>query len=195
MDSQTLHTEYLQEGTAGYAIVRKFYGRYSDVLTVTSLIDINDIIHEVFLSLSKTNFESVRDPEHYIMRAIKLQCWSLLDKAIKQKNLTVKNESEQEIDGKTEHLNRPFSATQNTQLQEIEGIELLVQINLFKNQLKESDVRLLNYLIDETERSDIAKFLGVNLNTLDTNIRRLRMKLAEYLNNLGYVHKGMSRFS
>lgn len=192
MDNRTLHTEYFQEGTSGHAIVRKFYGRYSDVLTKSSLIDINDVIHEVFLSISKTNFENVRDPEHYIMRAIKLQCWSLLDKAIKQKGLTGTNESELEHNEKIERFDQ--TQMQNTQLQEIEGTELLVQINLFKNQLKENDIRLLNFLMDETERTDIAKFLGINLNTLDTKIRRLRMKLAEYLNNLGYAHKGMSRF-
>ncbi|MDP1676305.1 MAG: hypothetical protein Q8L88_05510 [Bacteroidota bacterium] len=195
MNSQTLHTEYLQEGTAGYAIIRKFYARYSDVLVTTSLIDINDVLHEVFLSLSKSNFDNVRNLEHYILRAIKLQCWSLLDKAIKQKAIVVKNEGNQEGGNNEKNLDQQLFTAHNEQLQEIEGSELLVQINLFKNHLKENDIRLLNFLIDETERSEIAKILGINLNTLDTNIRRLRMKLADYLNRLGYIHKGLSRFS
>ncbi|HAP36571.1 MAG TPA: hypothetical protein DCQ28_11765 [Bacteroidetes bacterium] len=195
MDSRTLHTEYLQDGTAGYAIIRTFYSRYSDVLTISSLIDINDVIHEVFLSLSKTNFESVRDPEHYIMRAIKLQCWSLLDKAIKQKAIVVKNEGNREGDKNERNLEHQLFASHNEQLEEIEGTELLVQISLFKNQLKENDIQLLNFLIDDTERSEIAKILEINLNTLDTNIRRLRIKLADYLRSLGYAYKGLERFN
>ncbi len=195
MDSRTLHTEYLQDGTAGHAIIRKFYGRYSDVLVTTSLIDINDVLHEVFLSLSKTNFENVQNLEHYIMRAIKLQCWSLLDKAIRQKAIVVKNEGNQEGVSNENNLDHSLFASHNEQLQEIEGSELFVQINLFKSQLKKNDIRLLNFLIDETERPEIAKILGINLNTLDTNIRRLRIKLADHLRGLGYAYKGLERFN
>ncbi len=193
MENNILHKKYLQQGTAGFAIIRKFHSRYADLLAKNSVMSIDDVLHEIFLSLSKTDLRDVRNVEHYIMRAIKLQCWSLLDKAIRQKTvggvLTAATDEKEEPVEPVHH-----AADQNNQLTELEGMDLLVQINLFKVRLSPHEVRLLNYLIDETERSDMAKILEINLNTLDTNIRRLRMKLAEYLKNLGYVHTGMERF-
>ncbi len=193
MENNILHKKYLQQGTAGFAIIRKFHSRYADLLAKNSVMSIDDVLHEIFLSLSKTDLRDVRNVEHYIMRAIKLQCWSLLDKAIRQKTvggvLTAATDEKEEPVEPVHH-----AADQNNQLTELEGMDLLVQINLFKARLSPHEVRLLNYLIDETERSDMAKILEINLNTLDTNIRRLRMKLAEYLKNLGYVHTGMERF-
>ena len=193
MENNILHKKYLQQGTAGFAIIRKFHSRYADLLAKNSVMSIDDVLHEIFLSLSKTDLRDVRNVEHYIMRAIKLQCWSLLDKAIRQKTvggvLTAATDEKEEPVEPVHH-----AADQNNQLTELEGMDLLVQINLFKVRLSPHEVRLLNYLIDETERADIAAMLKMNLNTLDTNIRRLRIKLAEYLKNLGYVHTGMERF-
>lgn len=193
MDPNSLHKKYLQQGSAGFAIIRKFHSRYADLLAKNNVMSIDDVLHEIFLSLSKTDLRDVRNVEHYIMRAIKLQCWSLLDKAIRQK--TVGEVRAAAIDEKEEPIEEiRHVAHQNNQLTELEGMDLLVQINVFKARLNPHEVRLLNYLIDETERADIAKFMEMNLNTLDTNIRRLRMKLAEYLKDLGYVHTGMERF-
>lgn len=193
MDTNTLHKKYLQQGTAGFAIIRKFHARYADLLAKNNVMSIDDVLHEIFLSLSKTDFNEVRNVEHYIMRAIKLQCWSLLDKAIRQKTVgelrAVTNDEKEEPTEQIQH-----AAHQNDQLSELEGMDLLVQIDLFKARLHPHEVRLLNCLIDETERSDIAAMLEMNLNTLDTNIRRLRMKLAEYLKGLGYIHSGIERF-
>lgn len=191
MDSNTLHIKYLQQGTAGFVVIRKFYLRYADLLVSSNLATIDDVMHEIFLSLSKTDFNEVRNAEHYIMRAIKLQCWSMLDKAIKHKTAGVKRESQ---DDETEHELIHAAANQHDQLNVVEGNDLLVQINLFKARLNPQEVTLLNHLIDETDRFDIAAAMNMNLNTLDTNIRRLRMKLAEYLKHLGYVHAGMERF-
>ena len=186
---------YLQKGTAGYAIIGKFHSRYVDILAKINMTDINDVVHEVFLSFSKTDFENVRTIEHYVMRAIKLQCWSLLDKAIRQKAIIANNDGMNDSDEKKKSYEQiPDVLYQNGQLTELEGTDLLVQINLFKVRLNSQEIRLLNLLIDETERSEIAARLEINLNTLDTNIRRLRIKLAEYLKSLGYVHQGLERF-
>lgn len=196
MDITTLHNVYLQKGTAGYAVIRNFYSRYADILAKTSLINIDDVVHEVFLSLSKTDFENVRNVEHYIMRAIKLQCWSLLDKAIRQKAIITDNDGMNDSDEKERNYKQiPTVTYQNGQLTELEGTDLLVQINLFKARLNSQEIRLLNFLIDEMDRSEIAGMMEINVNTLDTNIRRLRIKLAEYLKNLGYAHKGLERFN
>ena len=195
MDNQSLHREYLHTGTAGYAIIKKFHSRYADVLAKISLVDFNDVLHEIFLSLSKTNVDNVRNIDHYMLRAIKLHCWSLLDKAIRQKSIIL-NSSVQHQSDETERISKeiPADTRYNGQLSELEGADLLVQINLFKIRLNSQEIRLLNFLIDEMDRFEIAKMMELNVNTLDTNIRRLRIKLAEYLKPLGYTHTGLERF-
>ncbi|MFA6440425.1 MAG: hypothetical protein WCX28_14045 [Bacteriovoracaceae bacterium] len=196
MDNHILHTEYLRKGTAGYGIISRFYSRYADIFSQTNVTDINDVVHDVFLSLSKTDISDVRNSEHYIMRAIKLQCWSLLDKAIKQKGIIVKTETIGN-DHTFEHADTYSRQVtdQKNQFAELEGDELLVQINLFKSQLNPDEIRLLNFLIDEEERPEIARLMKLKLNTLDTKIRRIRLKLADYLKNRGYLYKGMEKFT
>lgn len=194
MNTDSLYKEYFQRKTAGYAIIRKFHSQYADLLVKASLVSIDDVVHEIFLSISKTDFSEVRNVEHYIMRAIKLHCWSLLDKAIRRKAISVKNEAVGEKKEES-HEQDQIAANQNDQLSVLEGNDLLLQINLFKTRLDPVEATLLNSLIDESERAEIADSLGMNLNTLDTKIRRLRIKLAEYLKRHGYVHKGMERFS
>ena len=193
VDTHILHQQYLADGTAGYAVIRRFYAKYADVLARTNLIDLNDILHEVFVSLSKTDFSQIQNHEHYLMRAIKLHCWTLLDKAIRAKALTADprvelHGEEDAAEPETRELSSP------DHLATIEGVELLAYVNMFKAGLTPRDSRLLNLLIDETERSEIARSLELNMNTLDTSIRRLRIRLAEFLRNLGYTYKSLERF-
>jgi len=194
MDSDTLYTNYLRQGTAGYAVVSKFYFRYADLLAKASLTNVNDVVHEIFISLSKIDFAKVQNAEHYIMRSIKLQCWTLLDKALRLKEMlsaTEKGSSAESVEVRS--VTREGEETGH--LMELDGMELFVQVNLFKAQLSSKEVRLLNMLIDEIDRIEIAKLLEMNLNTLDTNIRRLRIKLAEYLKSLGYTYNALEKFS
>lgn len=195
VDSQILHQKYLIQGTAGFAIIRQFYSRYSDLLARANLSGIDDIVHEVFLSLSKTDFAQVRDVEHYLMRAIKLRCWSLLDKAVREKALTMDRHGtlNEDVDEES-HVQDPSTLNLSQPLAELEGIELLSHLNSFKAQISPKEARLLNLLIDETERLDIAKILELNINTLDTVIRRLRIRLVDYLRDLGYTYKAFERF-
>lgn len=195
MNIHTLHGKYLQQGTAGYAVIRRFYYRYADLLTRANLIDIDDIVHEIFLSLSKTDFRQVRVVEHYVMRAIKLHCWSLLDKAVRLKSVAPERQRRNDLD-EPEGSRMPDSQEPDhpEPLAELEGMELLSNLNLFKCQLNSRDARLLNLLIDGTARSEIAEFLGLNMNTLDTNIRRLRIRLADHLRDLGYTYKALEKF-
>jgi len=193
VDSHNLHQMYLSEGTGGHAVIRRFHQKYSDVLARVGVSDIDDIVHEVFVSLSRTNFDQVQNIEHYLMRAIKLHCWSLLDKALRHKSMTAENRDEPLNDDAVGEHNAPRT-NHPDQLTTLEGVELLTYVNLFKTQLSARDSRLLNLMIDETERSDIAKLLELNMNTLDTSIRRLRIRLAEFLKNLGYTYKTLERF-
>jgi DNA-directed RNA polymerase specialized sigma24 family protein len=191
MGHQNLYSEYFKEGTGGFAIIRRFYRKYADVLGYIQCAHINDVINEVFLSLTRTDFQHVKDEQHYVLRAIKLHCWSLLDRAIRVKALVQRGRetnAEGDIVGNREV---PGGTDQHA---EHEGVELLAWMNLFKTQVSTHEARLLNLLIDETPRVEIATELGLNMNTLDTHIRRLRMKLADYLKTLGYSYRSFERF-
>ena len=188
METQILHQKYLATGTAGHAIIRRFYSKYSDLLIKSTIADLDDVVHEVFVSLSRTNFSEIQNVEHYVMRAIKLRCWSLLDKAIRLKAGGMERLNPDEPGGYDAQKSQPEHLT------ELEGMELLSQVNSFKSQLNPRDFTLLNLLIDGSERADIAKHLDLNLNTLDTSIRRLRIRLAEFLRGLGYTYKALEKF-
>ena len=192
MDKKKFHREFLQQGSAGYAVIRRFYSRYADVLVHSTIISVDDVVHEVFISLSKTDFTRVKDVEHYVLRAIKLHCWSILDRSIRLKGLVETRRGDDESsdqDAVISKLARPGNQTT-----EVEGSELLALVNLFKAQSARNEAQLLNLLIDETPRSEIASTLGLKMNTLDTNIRRLRIRLADFLKGLGYSYKVLERF-
>jgi DNA-directed RNA polymerase specialized sigma24 family protein len=193
VDSHTLHQKYLSQGTPGYAIIRRFYLKYSDVLAKGNVVDINDVVHEIYVSFSRTDFHQIQNVEHYVMRAIKLHCWSMLDKSIRLKALAAEPPIHRDNDDEPSERD-VVAAEESDHLTVLEGIELLSYVNLFKAELSARDSKLLNLLIDETERSEIAKLLELNLNTLDTTIRRLRIRLAEFLKNLGYTYKALERF-
>ena len=194
MDMNRLHQEFLREGSAGHAVIRKFYSRYTDVLAHSTIVSIDDVVHEVFVSLSKTDFTKVQNIEHYMMRAIKLQCWSLLDKALRMKAVSAERKQGTTDDEEDRDQIDSEPASEHQPLAELEGIELLGHVNLFKSQLGGKEAQLLNMLIDGAERSEIAKELALNMNTLDTHIRRLRIRLAGHLKNLGYMYPAFQKF-
>lgn len=192
MDKNMLHQEFLREGRAGYAVIRRFYSRYTDVLAHSTIVSVDDVVHEVFVSLSKTDFTKVQNVDHYVLRAIKLHCWTLLDKAIRLKGLVVENTNE--VDADKTVLGASKSDPSADHPTELDGMELLAFVNLFKAQVGIKEARLLNLLIDETPRSEMATLLDMNMNTLDTKIRRLRIRLVEYLRGLGYSYKAFEKF-
>ncbi|MGH9424976.1 MAG: hypothetical protein ACRD2L_01525, partial [Terriglobia bacterium] len=180
----------------GHAIIRRFHAKYADLLAKSHLVDLNDVVHEVFVSLAKTDFAEVRNIEHYVMRAIKLQCWSLLDKAIRQRALAGEPQRIARLEDADSRADRELpGADTNEPLAELEASELLAKMNLFKASTTPGEAHLLNLLIDETSRSDMAKLLNLNMNTLDTQIRRLRVRLTGYLQVLGYTYKALERFN
>ena len=71
----------------------------------------------------------------------------------------------------------------------LEGEELLNIINIFKMELKSEERDLLNSMIDEKTRAEIAGEKNSNLNTLDTHIRRLRIRFFSFLKDNGYNYE------
>jgi hypothetical protein len=73
--------------------------------------------------------------------------------------------------------------------------ELMREINLFKTQLSQNDILILNSLIDEKSRSEIANTIHLNLNTVDTLIRRLRIRLTRHLKSQGFQSDLLDKFA
>lgn len=189
MDPNTLHDRYFRHGTGGFAVMQRFFRKYRDVLRRVHCVEINDVVNDVFLSLSRSDFREVTDEQRYVLRAIKLHCWSLLDKALRHKAVEADHQSTT-----IGPLAMSEQADPVAGLAEIEGMELLSLMNLFKLRIGPDDVRILNLLIDETPRTEIAETLLLNLNTLDTRIRRLRIKMADFLLSRGYASGRLDKF-
>lgn len=189
-----LNRNYFTKGTRGYTIISKYYYKYQDLFEKTIFPDFKDFIHQIFLNISGINFtEEIKNPEAYVIGTIKIQCRVQLDKSIKLKNVIpesrlLKNNETEEV------LTFKLPSQGNNPVGLLDTQEMFIQINMIKLQLKQPEKDLLNLLIDETPRLEIAGELNLNLNTLDTNIRRLRVKIAEYFKNLGYSSDLLDKF-
>ena len=196
MNKLTLYNQYFKPGTTGYLIVQAFYHKYSTSLSAAGHANPDDVIHEIYISISKSDLKEVQNKEHYIHRAIKLQCWTLLDKGIKSKNIIPESKLHNPTnqDGNSNFLlDQVGLSTDPAQSAEI--AELIKEINIFKTQLNKRDILILNSLIDEKSRSEIAQIIQLNLNTVDTQIRRLRIKLTKYLKTQGFHYDFIDKFA
>jgi len=146
------------------------------------------------LNISRINFsEEIKSLEAYIIGTIKIQCRVQLDKALKAKNLIPESRlKKNDEDEETVIYRIPGKEGSPSEIFELQ--EMFVHLNLFKLQIKKSDAILLNHLIEGKERKEIANEMQINLNTLDTNIRRLRIKLVDYFKKLGYSSHMFDKF-
>jgi len=153
MDQNLLYKNYFQENTSGYKIITVYFNKYYDLFHHSGLTSAADVINEVFLSLSKTNFSKIEKIENYILRAIKIQRWSILDKSKKRKSIVLEK-PDKESDASL--LEQQVSDGENPQ-QNLTGMELLTEINLFKIHINSREADILNSLIADVPRTDMAK--------------------------------------
>jgi len=188
-----LNTNYFAKGTRGYLIISRFYYKYHDLFEKTIFTDFNDFVNQIFLNISGIDFsKEIRNLEAYIIGTIKIQCRVQLDKSIKMKNVVAERRIEKYEEEEPVVFEIPAKGNDPEELFDLQ--EVFLHLNLFKLQLKQSDVDLLNYLIDEKSRQEIADETQLNFNTLDTRIRRLRIKVADYFKNLGYSSSDFDKF-
>jgi DNA-directed RNA polymerase specialized sigma24 family protein len=196
MNNLTLYNQYFKQGTPGYLIIQAFNHKYKSSLTAAGHSNLDDVIHEIYISISKSELKHVQNKKHYIHRAIKLQCWTLLDKAIKSKNVIPESKLQS---GRIQEDNSSVIENEKSQTADpaisLETAELIKEINLFKTQLNNRDIHILNSLIDEKSRTEIAQIIQLNLNTVDTQIRRLRIKLTKHLKTRGYHYDFIDKFA
>jgi DNA-directed RNA polymerase specialized sigma24 family protein len=152
-----------------------------------NFVDLNDLIHDIYLNLSKINFDKVQNEQNYVHRAIKIQCWAVLDK-ITSKKLQVIPETNLVTDRHTPILSEAPS-TEPDPHHRMETSQLMSIFLRFKKTLPTEETNLLNAMLDEHDLAfvDVAKRLQLNENTVRTKVRRLRKSFHEYLKENGYV--------
>ena len=196
MSPDEIASKYFYPGTRGHNILRNYYTKYRDLFVKTLHYEFDDFLNQILLNVASINFsDDIRNPEAYITGTIKIQCRVQLDKAIKEKN-----RAKSHLPIPEEETEYGQSSSQNLQAvtsnphDKMETKEIFSVVNLFKLTLKSAEVEVLNSLIDEIPRKEIAEKLQVNLNTLDTQIRRLRIKFLAYLEDCGYSYGMFNRF-
>ncbi len=198
MSPSKINKKYFTYGTRGQKIITNFYKKYSDIFQRTIYNNFEDFSNQIFLSVSNIDFnKQIRNEEAYIIGTIKIQCRVLLDKAIKsqkvipESRLNKYNEDDPEISW----INNITVNPHNEQIEQLDMEELFHHINIFKIQLNHNEVTLFNYLIDEKSRLEIADDINLNLNTLDTQIRRLRIKFSRFLKKSGYTGRMLDKYN
>ena len=196
MTLEEIQKNYFSTNTRGYKILHNYYIKYNDLFVKTIHPDFNDFLNQILLNVSKIKFsEDIKNVEAYLIGTIKIQCRVQLDKAIKFKDrikivaLDTNNEDE-EFESPLNNI-PANDAGPDTQS---EAQDVFNSVQKFKNTLKESEVNLLNALIDEIPRTDLCDKLEININTLDTKIRRLRIKFVYYLKESGHKFKVFEKY-
>lgn len=184
---EDITAKYFSADSRGYRILFNYFQKYQDLFRRTIHYEFNDFLNQILLNVSNIKFsENIENIEAYIVGTIKIQCRVQLDKALKHKNrikIVQLDKSENE-DGEPALQNIPDE--NNGPLTNLESNEIFKAIQYFKATIKTSEVELMNCLIDEKPRKEIAEKINININTLDTQIRRLRIKFIEYLKEAGY---------
>ena len=185
MSPEELNHKYFSKETRGYNIISRYYYKYYDLFKRTAFPDFNDFIHQIYVNISEIDFsKEIKNLEAYLIGSIKIQCRVQLDKALKMKKTVA--ESMLSSDEENEPVTFKIPSKSNNPDEVLDIQEMYYHISLFKLQLKQREILLLNFLIDEKPRNGIADEMQINLNTLDTHIRRLRIKMADYFKKLGY---------
>ena len=196
MEPAELNQKYFSPDTPGYKIINRFYYKYNDLFERTNFSEFKEFLNQIFLNISKINFSSeIKNEEAYTIGSIKIQCRVLLDQALK-----VKNRMAFENPGITDESEELLSLSERMvshnpgPLEMLEMQEVFQAVNIFKLSLKANELELFNNLIDDVPRAEISERYQLNLNTLDTQIRRLRIKLVTYLKDCGYSFRIFSKY-
>ena len=171
MNLEEINKKFFAFGTRGYKITSNFYNKYSDLFKKTLYQSFKEFSNQIFLNISNIDFsKDIRNEEAYIIGTIKIQCRVLLDKAIKSKKIIPES-----------------------QLNELQNKE--PEESVINQRTVNKKIELLNHLIDEKSRYEIAGEINININTLDTHIRRLRIKFSKFLIKLGYTDQILEKYN
>ena len=186
---------YFSKGTRGHGILLNYYRKYEDLFIETIHTKFDDFLNQILLNVTKINFSvDIRNIEAYLIGTIKIQCRVQLDKAIKDKNrlkiIKISNSDEND----EENGISTIPSDENSPELELDAKSLFNSIQYFKSTIKPKEVNLLNNLIDEIPRKEIAEKSSINMNTLDTQIRRLRIKMVAFLRDAGFEFSSFDKY-
>ncbi len=196
MNPEEILQIYFKPGTKGHNILCFYYTRYRDLFEKTIYPELDEFKNQIYLNVSAIKFsDEIKNLEAYIIGTIKIQCRVQLDRALKMKN---RQQKESDNPGKDEENDRNYldniAGKEPDPHNKIESDEIFNIVNTFKLSLKEWEKEILNSLIDEIPRIEIAEMKKQNLNTIDTQIRRLRIKLSSFLKENGYTFNISDRY-
>jgi hypothetical protein len=186
MNPEEILETFFKPGTKGYKILFFYFSRYQDLFEKTTHQEFNEFLNQIYLNTSAINFsEDIKNIEAYIIGTLKIQCRVQLDLALKLKNRQ-QRENKEEGDNEEHPISNKLPAKDPDPHDQVESTEVFSIVNTFKLSLKDWERDILNSLIDEIPRKEIAEMKNQNLNTIDTQIRRIRIKLSSYLKENGY---------
>ncbi|GAB4297724.1 MAG: hypothetical protein Kow0098_22240 [Ignavibacteriaceae bacterium] len=194
MHPEELKRNYFSPNTRGYSILYNFYFRYKHLFASTLYPEFEEFLHQVYLNISGIDYSKVRvNAEAYIIGSIKIQCRAQLDKSIRFKKHTglesLKKYSEDDEPGEIEYQDNSPGPHDILEAQEIISL-----INLFKLSLNRNELKVFNSIIDAVPRQETAVRENLNINTLDTLIRRIRIKFFHFLKEKGYSLELFKRY-
>ncbi len=196
MNPTEIQKKYFSPGTKGYKILNYYFSRYQDLFTRTIYTELDEFIHQIYLNICNISFsDKIKNPEAYIIAAIKIQCRAQLDHALRMKKrqqneIIIEPDSDEGDSSVSELVQSDFHKTyDNLEINEIFSIT-----NIFKLTLKEQERILFNFLVENVPRKEIAQIMNQKLNTIDTQIRRLRIKFFSYLKKSGYSFEIFNKY-
>ncbi|HEY7750847.1 MAG TPA: hypothetical protein VH917_01040 [Ignavibacteriaceae bacterium] len=187
MQPKELSEKYFSVGTRGRAILKNYFEKYRDLFVRTLFTEFSEFVNQVYVNISTIDFSrEIKNIDAYIIGTIKIQCRVQLDQALKIKSrsapvIPINKEDEDE----ETYLDKIPSDSQMPD-EILETQEVFSAINIFKLTLNPNETQLVNDLIDGVSRQELIDKSGANVNTLDTQIRRLRIKLLAYLKERDY---------
>ena len=162
--------------------------KYRDLFEKTIFQEPDEFINQIFLNVSAINFsEEIKNIEAYIIGTIKIQCRVQLDRAIKTKKRQQRENPTEKLKEDVVSDRDNLADKEQDPHRKMESDEVFSIMNTFKLSLKDWEREILNSLIDEIPRIEIAEMTKQNINTIDTQIRRLRIKLASFFKDNGYT--------
>ena len=187
MNPEEILPRFFKPDTKGYKILAFYYMKYQDLFEKTIFQEPDEFINQIFLNVSAINFsEEIKNIEAYIIGTIKIQCRVQLDRAIKTKKRQQRENPTEKLKEDVVSDRDNLADKEQDPHRKMESDEVFSIMNTFKLSLKDWEREILNSLIDEIPRIEIAEMTKQNINTIDTQIRRLRIKLASFFKDNGY---------
>ncbi|MBL7995226.1 hypothetical protein JNM05_07620 [bacterium] len=195
--SHKLYEDYFIPDSRGYQFIRSFHSKYIGELSRSEFEDFDAFLNQIFVNLSKIVFAHIEGPqEHYVIKAMYYQCWNIIYRLKKERKVKIQESAFKVYsdDSQDETLITLQKSDTANPLESTEAADLFELISAFKTTLKNSDIRILNGLIDQKDLNGLAKELDLEYNALCVKIKRLRGKLALFLKKLGYQDSSTLRY-